>query len=103
MEMLLLLPPLTFQGHRLLLREFEATSSPESAENTSLHKINYIKIFIIDAAQNFLSIFGIKSKTNYLSCDWSRGGSRSFSLSIARESVTVVGLTVKFPCSMKQK
>lgn len=34
----------------------------------------------------------------YLGADWNRGGSRTLSLSITRQTVTVVGLAVKFSC-----
>lgn len=41
-------------------------------------------------------------QNRYLSRNWSRGGSRPLSLSIARQAVTVVGLAVKFPCKIKK-
>lgn len=38
----------------------------------------------------------------YLSSDWSRGGSRPLSLSVARQPVAVMGLAVKFPCRVEE-
>lgn len=50
-----------------------------------------------------ISTIDVVNKNKYLSCDWSRGGSRPLSLSISRQTVTVVRLAVKFPCRVNEK